>query len=236
VNSKAARDAAKREAAEKAYREVFQLKHTNPLDPLFNGFPDGWPGRFVGLHKIWLKKLLKYLSREKLAEEIARYQKHLTADHARLHALPDAERVKASGSAYQHSVPPALIEEFRELAHNISALEAWAADGDEAGLRALLGDRAAAVRWRIGKAVNDGGRNGGAATRKSDVERNEEQQWVQREFAAERKKNPRSRFSAMCQRVGKQHKPPRSENWVRGVLRDMQPSITGKNYRSVPLG
>jgi hypothetical protein len=216
---------------QEAYRKVNLPDHPDPLDRLFNKYPYRWPDFFRWLHRTALRELLRDYSKGQIAKEIARYEEHLAAEHARLEALPDDERRTASGSAYELPTALATTNWFHVLVHVLQALKIWEEKGAEAGMLALLSDAEAGSIWELGTANDDAVKAGGAGTRKPDVERAEEKQRVLQAFLDARKKLSGREFTPTYEEAARQLGC--SATQVRNVLKSL--NITRENYKLVPL-
>jgi hypothetical protein len=222
----------KKRAAQTAYKEVFETSHPDPLDPLFKEFPDGWPRRFIGLHKAWLRRLLAHCGgdQDKLRAEIVRYQTHLTTDHALQRLLPDDERRVAAGSVYESAIPAELREELTQLAHNIWALELWDEYGKEVALEVLLEDREAAKEMIQGAKNVVSTRNARAVG--AERTRARILATLREDFFLERARQPD--FTHICKALGAKYKAGakhRGVKYIRGLLRGI--GITGRNHKTV---
>ena len=224
MTSREERDAARKAAAEEAYREVFQVEHPDPFDPLFK-FPDWVPGFFVALHRRCLRKLLKAYSRDKIKTEYDTYKARLTNE--------SAER-RDVGIWHSPSILPPLTDEFRDIAHILWALEIATKSGSEAGLSAMLGDPKEARYWQIGRtnvaAVKSGGMAKGRAYEHKTNKKSEE---FFHEVSSYISQHPNRGYSTSCKFIAERHNC--SDTWVRKLLK-REYGITAKNFRDRIVG
>jgi hypothetical protein len=146
---------------------------------------------------------------------------------ARQNSMSKPERDRHTPAAYGLPIP--ITDEFIDFANLIWAMRIGEEQGAEAGLRAFLASEETARLCQIGQKVRQGGKP------QSATERDAEEQRLHQMFVDERKEDLKAGFTELCVRIGKRCDPPLAEATVRGKFRKMQPSITGKNFREVPL-
>jgi hypothetical protein len=202
------------ERENEAALEALRRKITDPLDPDVNEFPEGWPNRFKGLHRLWLRKVLPYFCNDKdaLKHAIIQYNKH--------------ESVDGSASLFGGILFDTPVEEFRQLAHNIAAHEIWA-ENAEAGLRALLSDREAALQLRRGAKNIDAQKK--ARRRGADKERQRILATLRADFLECRAKHAKGNrvFNLILEDLSEKHKP-HDVKYIRKLLKSID--ITRRNY------
>lgn len=225
--AKRARDA--RLGAE-AYNEVFTMRqHTDPLDLLFV-LPEWVPPPHQAQHRRSLAKLLEEYSREEIRRAFIQYKEQIARDHAAQYTPRDPTPTTLFWAS-----PIFRAEAFRHLAAILWAFEIGEAEGPEAG-RLALGEDPEDVRvWQLGKKMRAWRKMGGEATAEiRSQSRAKDRQWVLQECRDYINKHRIRRFTRMCKDVGKNHTPERTEGWVRNIFKQLQPSITAKNFRSDP--
>jgi hypothetical protein len=193
-DSKRVRD---KRALHEAYHEVYQTEHRDPFDRLYK-FPDWVPGYFISVHRRFLKQLLKVYSKEEIEREYERYKSRLTSDHANR---------SETGRCLSVAIHPSLIDEFRELAHILWALEIGKDDRSDAGLHALLGDPEEVRYWLQGRNNVAAVKRGGAAKRdKYQLINQHKAREYEQEAIQYRKSHPTRNFTAACVYIAKEKK------------------------------